>query len=76
MKTFKVTPKNPRIDEDIYSVIERDYLRNTIAGYVNSVRKARELFTSPLQAGILADTLANLADIWFGDLITVKEKEA
>lgn len=73
MNAVEVKPRKFKFED---ASIEATELGVCIAGYVNSVRMARELFTSPLQAGILADTLANLADIWFGDLITVKEKEA
>lgn len=76
MKTFRVTPKNPSNYEDIYPVIERDYLRNAIAGFVRSAKEVGEIFKAECQAAILADSLKQQIDIWFGDLVTIEEKEA
>lgn len=55
---------------------EATFLGTCIAGYLHSARKAREKFTSPSQAVMLAETLSNLAEIWFGNLVTIEEKEA
>lgn len=73
MNAIEVKPRKFN-NED--ACIEATHLGTCIAGYLHSVRKAREKFTSPSQAVMLADTLSNLADIWLGDLVTIEEKEA
>ena len=73
MNAVEVKPRKFKFED---ASIEATELGVCIAGYLQSVRKARELFASPAQAVMLADALSNLADIWLGNLVTIEEKEA
>ena len=72
MKAIEVKPKEREV---MYPKIEVSYLSKSIAGFVECARRACDIYPNPAQAVILVELLKEHIDIWFGDLVTIEEKE-